>query len=179
MIALALSLITGKLTAALRWIFSSTTAALATLCLILAAVGFMQHRKAVEAAEVAREAIDGRKACAAMYASAVEAGNKAKADAEANYQRMALNADQSYQAGRAAGSAAVADYIAAHRMLPIAQAHPASPAKGGSAGVPEKPTASPELAQVIASEADIKTCDVLYDYASSAHNWAQGFLKKD
>ena len=171
MIPIALSIITGKLASALRWIFSSTTAALATLCLILAAVGFMQHRKAVEAEE-------GRKACQAMHAAAVEAGNKAKADAEANYQRMALNADKSYQAGRAAGSAAVADYIAAHR-LQSPQAHPASPAQGGSAGVPTPAPTGPELAQVTASEADIKTCDVLYDYASGAYGWAQGFVRKD
>jgi len=171
MITLALSIITGKLTAALRWIFSSTTAALATLCLILAAVGFMQHRKAVEATE-------GRKACQAMYAAAVEAGNKAKADAEANYRSIAHAADQSYQAGRKAGSAAVADYIAAHRLR-SPETHPPSPAQGGSAGVPEKPATGPELAQVTASEADIKTCDVLYDYAKGAHDWAQGFVRKD
>jgi hypothetical protein len=167
MIALALSFLTGKLAAALRWIFSSTTAALATLCLILAAVGFMEHRKAVDATE-------GRKACQAMYAAAVEAGDKAKADAEANYRSMAHAADTSYQAGRAAGSARLADYIAAHRLR-SPQANPASPAQGGSASVPEKPATGPELAPAAVSEGDLKTCDALYDYSRAAHEWALKF----
>jgi hypothetical protein len=120
----------------------------------------------------AQEAEDARKACATMYAGAVKAGNDAKAKAEAQYRSMAHAADKSYQAGRADGSARLAAYIAANRLRP-AQANPTGPAKSGDPRLPESPASGPVVAQVAISEADITTCDVLYDYAKAAHGWAQ------
>lgn len=165
MIALALSFLTGKLAAALRWIFSSPTAALGTLCAILAIVGLMEHRRADSAEARAKSA-------KAALSAAISQAEATRLAAEANYRSMAHAADNSYQAGRADGSAKLAAYIAAHRLRP-SPAHPASPAQGASSGLPEKPTPSPIVETVVISEADIKTCDVLYDYAKASHGWAQ------
>lgn len=157
---LRLSAIWARIRAAAAWIFARRDRALAALCLALAAYAAWQFRRAGNWAEIARQTQAG-------WDAQRHDAELAKAKAETRYRSLADDADQAHTRDLARGDAALAAYVAAHRMRP-APADPARPAQDHGASLP--PIAPAET--VLAELSDLRACDADYAYAKAAHDWA-------
>jgi hypothetical protein len=124
----------------------------------------------------------GRKAEREAYAAAqVEA--KAKQDAlnssiRATYKAAAEETDREHAKALQVAHSAAERFIAG-RLLPRAQGatgRPGAAAQGAGSGVPDEPAADAELVAVTAG--DVRVCSGAYEYAASAHQWAQRLIRE-
>ena len=153
-----------------RWLWANPARIFAALALAMAVLAYTQHRAATANAQKAR-------AIQAGWDADRASAKLAKAQAEARYRSLAHDADQAHAADLAQGSAALAAYIAAHRVQPAPQANPARAAQGGNPAVPAIAPAQAIVAPVSVSEADLRTCDADYAYARAAYDWAKNLAK--
>jgi hypothetical protein len=109
----------------------------------------------------------------AAWDNARKDADHARQHTETQYRTLAHVSDLTYAQGVAAGDARLAAYIAAHRVQPGPQAHPASAAQDPN---PAIPAIAPDQA-VVASIGDLRACNADYTYAQAAYEWAQGLAR--
>lgn len=150
----------------LRWVFARRERLLGSVALILAVVALWQRHEAHVWAAQARQT-------RAAWDAAVRDAALAKTLAEARYRSLADDADQSHARDLARGDAALAAYVAAHRLRQ-APADPARAAEDHGAGLPPIPSAE----AIVASLSDLRACDADYAYAKAAHDWAMALAAR-
>lgn len=165
----------GALGTIAKWLFASPARLLGALCLILAAWGVWEHRRASKATAAAQS-------CAAARKSDLAAAMEATAKAQANYRSATHAASLSYQAGQADAGRRFAAYSAGHSLRPSASAPAPQPTQNPDSGLPAIPPAETVVAgldRVWISGADWRTCDADYDIAHASYVLVHGLAEQE
>ena len=149
-----------------KWVIESAARIWAVVAVLSMLVAVWQGHEKNKMATYARQT-------KAAWDNARKDAEHARQQTETQYRTLAHVSDLTYAQGVAAGDTRLAAYIAAHRVQPGTQAHPASAAQDPN---PTILAIAPDQA-VVASIGDLQACNADYTYAQTAYEWTQGLAR--